>query len=101
MQYCNSTNVSSRKACRNCSRIGAFGKYESRDIDVNRIKGISITNSTEQTVLIVPKCAKVPNLHTICDSTGEEEVVGIWCLCAEHRALRNITNKKTSQHMLD
>ena len=54
------------------------------------IKSASITNPIEWTTLILPQCAEVPNLHTICGCTGEEEVIWIRCLRAEHGALWNI-----------
>lgn len=44
-------------------------------------------------LVIQPERAEIPNLHTICECTAEEEVVWIRCLCAEHGALQNMQSK--------
>ena len=45
-----------------------------------------------------PERAQVPQFQPICDCTGEEQVVGVWSLTAEHRALYTHT-PHTYTHM--
>ena len=45
-----------------------------------------------------PERAQVPQFQPICDCTGEEQVVGVWSLTAEHRALYTHTHVYTHTH---
>lgn len=84
-----SWNRHKAELCNHCYTSQGTGSAREGQVTVNTAAGLIFC----VIIVIQPERAEIPNLHTICDCTAEEEVVRIWCLCAEHGALRNIQSK--------